>query len=254
MYRVATVHLTADLSGRDPDAGPKDRGEMSAGELMLRLEQFRDLNLTETGELDPYLEVTTPSGRFHVRTNRGRLLLYNARAPLEPYAELTPAEIIVQLERTPGSSAPFVRAPETMEQPAGQRRGTQRAIAAGILAVGLLINAYTIYSVTYVQSVNAKPNVTLLTDAKEIAARRTELVGTYVTGDRTGDRVITLQADGRVTFSELGRPGSLSELTDTYQIGRRGAKLCLVTGDGSVIDVANLENLSYFRDSYRRKS
>jgi hypothetical protein len=254
MYRVVTFNLTSDASDLDPEAGAIERGEMTAGELMLLLERFRDLNLVETGEDDPYIELTAPSGKFHIRTTLGRLLLYNARASLEPYIELTPTEIVIQLERSVGSVAPFAPRPEPEAAAAARRRpATQRAIAAGILAAGLLINAYTIYSVTYVQSVNVKPNVTLLTEPKEIAARRTELVGTYVTGDRTGDRVISLQADGHVQFAEIGRPGSMSEVKDTYQIGRRGPKLCLVTGDGSVIDVVNLESLTYFRDSYRRK-
>jgi hypothetical protein len=252
MYRVVTFNLTPDASDLDAEAGAIERGEMTAGELMLLLERFRDLNLVETGEDDPYIELTAPSGKFHIRTTLGRLLLYNARASLEPYIELTPTEIVIQLERSVGSVAPFAPRPES-EAAARRRPSTQRAIAAGILAAGLLINAYTIYSVTYVQSVNVKPNVTLLTDAREITARRTELVGTYVTGDRTGDRVISLQADGHVQFAEVGRPGSMSEVKDTYQIGRRGPKLCLVTGDGSVIDVVNLENLTYFRDTYRRK-
>lgn len=259
MYHVATVHLTPDASDLDPAAGTVDRGEMSAGEVGLLLESFRNLNLVETGDGDPYVEITGPSGKFHVRTSRRRLFLYNARAPMEPYVELTPAEIVAQLERSVVTAPPFRLAPAPAapepDAPALRRSaGAQRAIAAGILGVGLLINAYTIYAVTSTDSVNVRPNVTLLTDAKEIASRRTEIVGTYVTGDRTGDRSITIRSDGRVAFAELGRSGGGGELTDTYQLGRRGTKLCLVTGDGSVIDVVNLESLSYFRDNYRRKS
>lgn len=254
MYRVATVNLTADASDLEPDAGTIDHGEMSAGEVVLLLERFRDLHLVETGESDPCVEIVAPTGKFRIRTSLGRLFLYNARATQEPYAELTPAEIVVQLARSAVSPIPSPPPAEPEVPPSRGKSAAQRAIAAGILAAGLLINAYTVYTVSYTESVNVKPNVTLLTDAKDVAARRIEITGTYATGNRVGDRVIAIRPDGRVEFSEVGRSGGLSELSDTYQLGRRGTRLCLLTGDGSVIDVLNLETLTYFRDTYRRKS
>ncbi len=254
MYRVSTVHLSADATHADPQAGTIELGELSAGEVVLLLEHFRDLNMIENLEADPYIEIYGHSGKFHIRAGRRRLFLYNARDTVEPYAELTPAEIIIQLERDAVTVAPFVRPRIEPEDRPRMRPSFQRGIAVAILTVGLLVNSYTVYSVTYVEVVNQKPDLALLTEAGDIAARRTEVAGTYATGERTGDRVITLSPDGRVQFSEVGRTSRIAEVPETYQIGRSRGKLHLLTSAGDPIEILNLETLVCYRDTYRRRS
>jgi hypothetical protein len=252
MYRVTTNHLSADAAHADPGVASIGLGEIPAAELQVLLERFRQLDVIENHESDPYIEITSRQGKFHVRAGRGKLYLYNARDTIEPYAELTPAEIIGQLDRDLSLESPLITA-EGSTAPARPRSTAQRSIAIAILAAGLLVNAYTVYSVSYTESVKQKPDVTLLTDAKEIAARTTELVGSYATGDRPGDRLITIRAEGRVEFSEVGRAGRFTDSADTYRVGRHKGKTCLLTGDNDVIEVRNLETLEYFRDRYRRR-
>ncbi len=253
MYRVATVHLSADASRADPSLDSTPLGEISASEISGLLERFRRLSVAENHEAEPYLEIIGRSGKFHVRTGRGKLYLYNARDSVEPYAELTPAEILAQLERLPGTVAPFAvrtESGETARPPA--RFSSHRGIAAAILAAGLLLNGYTVYSVSSVESVQQKSDVKLLTDAREAAARRAELAGTYATGGAIGDRIIVVLPDGRVDFSEVGRKSQGAVPPDTSKLGRRGSKLCLVTGESGLIDVPNIDTLVYYRDTYRR--
>lgn len=252
MYRVSTIHLSADAAHADPSVAAIDLGEIPAPQLQALLERFRQLDVIENHESDPYLEITSRMGKFHVRTGRGKLYLYNARDTVEPYAELTPVEILAQLESHPRAEDPLVTADGTTA-PARPRSTAQRGIAIAILAAGLSVNAYTVYSVSYVESVKQKPNVTLLTDAKEISARTTELAGSYATGDRPGDRIITIKDGGRLEFSEVGRAGKSTESADTFRVGRLKGKTCLLTGDNDVIEVRNLETLEYFRDRYRRR-
>ena len=83
-------------------------------------------------------------------------------------------------------------------------------------------------------------------------------------GAQPGDRVITVGADGRVTFAEVGAATSLNNGTDTYRLGRHEKKarspsassdtgrLCLTTTDSGVIDILNIDTLIYYRDTYRR--
>ena len=64
--------------------------------------------------------------------------------------------------------------------------------------------------------------------------------------------MITVGPDGHVRFSEIGLKHGVGENTTTYQIGKHGAKLCLLTADSGVVDVLNRETLSYYQDTYRR--
>jgi hypothetical protein len=263
MYQVSTVHLTADATRADPAVDVVDRGVLSAGELVLLLERFQELDLPGDHAAGPYIEVLGASGKCRIRTRGKKLFLEDARASAESCAELTPSEIIIQLERNVVTLAPFGVPPlavaplgEAAKDPADQprtRSSFQPVIAAAILAASLLLNGHTVYSVSRIERVNRKPDAILLTDATEISGRRSEIAGTYVTGNQPGDRVITVQPDGRLEFSEVGRKSGTGATSAAYQIGRQGKKICLVTGDDDLILVANIDTLVCYRDTYRRK-
>lgn len=254
MYHVSTVHLSPDAAQADAAFGTVDRAEMTADELTALLDRFALVDAVENQTAEPFVIVTGRSGKFHVRTGRGKLYLYNARASVEPYAELTSTEIIAQLERDSVTAAPFSVATDTPSaEPARPPPAPHRAIAAAILAAGVALNGYTLYSVFYTEKVNERPPLTLIIDQAEASARGREIVGTYATGDRPGDRIITIKTDGRVQFSEIGVKAGVAENADTFRLGRRGTRLCLSTVDSGVIDVVNLETLAYYGDTYRRR-
>jgi hypothetical protein len=122
-----------------------------------------------------------------------------------------------------------------------------------MLLVGLALNGYILYSVFYVESVNKKPEVKLLSDAEEVRTREAALAGSYSTGTKTGDRVIEVTATGQVRFYELGAKGPINDSSDTYQLGRHDGQLCLaLTNDTGVIDLAG-DTLVYYRDVYLKR-
>jgi hypothetical protein len=249
MFRVTTLNLSADTTQAGTALGHSEVGELSREQFIALLEQFRRLDPVLNQEADPQVVVVGRAGRFLVRTGREKLFLYHARDAIEPYAELTAAEIADQLDRSTVTAPPFSTAPAP-EPPAPA--APHRGIAVAILVVGLLLNGYTLYSVFYTDSVTEKPVVTLLTDAKELAARRNEVVGTFATGDQPGDRAIHVQPDGRIRFFEIGSKDSVTNNTDTYQVGRHAKNFCLMTRESGVVDIGAPDTLVYFRDAYRR--
>lgn len=254
MYQVSTFNLSRDARQAAPAFGAVDLGAIAAPDLLALLERFRGLDAAQNQLAEPHLVITGHSGKFHVRTGQGKLFLYNARDTVEPYAELTPPEILVQLERATVTVAPFLLSGESPVSSASLRvrPAPRRALAASLLVASLALNGYTLYSAFYTERVEERPAVVLVTDQAEAAARRREIAGTYATGTRPGDRVIVVRADGRVEFSEVGITGRINANTDTYQLGRHGAKFRLSTHDSGVVDVLNLETLVYYRDTYRR--
>ncbi len=254
MYRVSTVNLSADATQADVAFGTAELGELPPGDVIALLERFRGLDVIQNQEVDPHVVLIGRSGKFHVRTGQGKLFLYNARATIEPYAELTAPEIIAQLERDNVTVAPFAHPGDTDSPGSARTRpAAHHGIAAAILVAGLSLNGYTLYSAFYTEKVNERPAVTLVVDAAEASARQREIAGTYATGDRPGDRVIIVKPDGHVEFSEIAAKGLIAESRDTYRLGRRNTKLCLVTPTSGVVDLLNLETLTYYGDTYRRK-
>lgn len=126
------------------------------------------------------------------------------------------------------------------------------ALAFALLLAALGLNAYTLHSASSAERVEEKAPPVLLPDPLELAARLREVSGSYATGSQPGDRVITVTADGKIHFSELGPREKFTRTTDTFQLSRRDPKFCLITAASGVIDLLNPDTLLYFRDTYRR--
>jgi hypothetical protein len=248
MYRVATTHLGPDARRISLGGETMDRGEMGAADLTVLLDAFVEIDPAENEEHDPNVVVEGRGAKLIIRTSRGRLQVYDVRDHAAPGIEMTVAGILERLDRALDSNLPLA---SEGEQPAPT--APHRGIAFAMLLVGLALNGYILYSVFYVESVNKKPEVNLLSDAEDVKARETALAGTYATGAKTGDRVIELTAAGQVHFYEIGSKGPINDSKDSFVIGRHDGQLCLaLTNDVGVIDLVG-ETLVYYKDVYQRR-
>lgn len=128
------------------------------------------------------------------------------------------------------------------------------AIAVACLAASAALAAHTVRTARAIDDVRARPAIPAVADAAEAAARVRELAGTYATGTRPGDRVLTVRREGVVEFSEVGRAGgTAAPPAEPFTLGRQGKALCLVLREGEPIEVVNLGTIIYGRDTYRRR-
>ncbi len=247
MYRVTTSHLGPDARRVNPASEDLDRGELSSAELTILLDAFIEIDPAENEEHDPHVVVAGRGAKLIIRTSRGRLQVYDVRDHAAPAVELSVAKIIERLDLVE-TAAPFARQEEEQPPPTAPHRG----IAFAMLTLGLILNGYILYSVFYVESVNKKVEVKLLTDADEVRAKETALAGVYATGPKTGDRVIEIDPTGQVRFYEMGAKGPINDSKDTYRIGRHDGLLCLTTVDSGVVDLVG-DTLVYYKDVYQRR-
>jgi hypothetical protein len=246
MYRVTTSRLGPDARRVRPGSEDKDRGDMTAAELTVLLDAFIEIDAADNEEHDPHIVVAGRGAKLIVRTSRGRLQVYDVRDHAAPAAEMSVAGLIERLDRVETNS-PFAPV-EDQPAPTAPHRG----IAFAMLALGLVLNGYILYSVFYVESVNKKVEVMLLTDADEVKAKEIALAGIYATGAKVGDRVIEVDANGGVRFYEVGAKGPINDSRDTYRVGRHDGLLCITTAESGVVDLVG-DALVYYKDVYQRR-
>ncbi len=246
MYRVTTSRLGPDARRINPTSENMDRGELSAADLTVLLDAFVEIDPADNEENDPSVVVTGRGAKLIIRTSRGRLQVYDVRDHAAPAAEMTVPGILARLDKVE-TTAPF---PTDDEQP--PPTAPHRGIAFAMLTLGLILNGYILYSVFYVESVNKKVEVKLLTDADEVKAKEAVLAGTYATGAKVGDRVIEVAATGQVRFYEIGSKGPINDSKDSYRIGRHDGLLCLTTAESGVVDLVG-DTLVYYKDIYQRR-
>lgn len=249
MFQVTTLNLTPDLRTAAPNLGSCDFGELTADQFLAMMENLRLIDPVQNHEADPQIVVEAPAGKFRIRTGQGKLFLYDARDTTAASVELEPEAIVRELEQ----AAP-VPSPEPAAAPSSApvQSAPHHGIAITILIAGLLLNGYTLYSVFYIDDVNKKPPIELVTDPKELAGLEQSVAGHYATGNAPGDRTISIGRDGRVRFFRVLGTGERMESDDTFRIGRHDGKVCLTMPDSGVIDVNNIDSIVYYRDIYRR--
>lgn len=246
MYRVTTTRLGPDGRRVNPTSEDMDRGELSAADLTVLLDAFAEIDPAENEEHDPHVLVAGRAAKLIVRTSRGRLQVYDVKDHAAPAAEMTVAALLARLDRVETNS-PFP-GDEAQPPPTAPHRG----IAFAMLTLGLVLNGYILYSVFYVESVNKKVEVKLLTDADEVKTKEAALAGAYATGSKVGDRVIEVDATGQVRFYEIGAKGPINDSKDSFRIGRHDGLLCLTTAESGVVDLVG-DTLVYYKDVYQRR-
>lgn len=247
MFNVTVINLTTDLRTARPDLGAHCLGTFDAAQLEAALETFRAIDPVQNLDAEPQVVVESRCGKYLVRTGQGKLFLYDARDSSIPYVELEPAQMVAALARSPTASD------RSADPTTPVRTSPHLAVGVTILAAGLLLSGYTVYSTFYVDDVNRLPPIQLVTDERELAGLRLSVVGHYVTGREPGDRGIVVTADGSVHFTKIVAGGERTDADDTYRIGRGSdGSVCLATTGSGVIDVRNIDTMVYYRDTYRR--
>lgn len=138
--------------------------------------------------------------------------------------------------------------------PSGRRRRARFAAAILLLTGAAGLAGFTTYrALRRPDAVATAPILAPVADATEAANRRREFAGTFATGDKPGDRTLTLHADGRVAYAELGTGSTVTGDADSYEVRRRDKKFALVTTRTGTIDFADLDTLTYWGDTYRRR-
>lgn len=125
-------------------------------------------------------------------------------------------------------------------------------LATAALLIGVGLAGVGVQRVSRIDDVNATPPIDWVTQTTELESLGASAVGRYITGKEPGDRGIEIRPDGRLRFFRILENSERSESEVSSRLGRINGRLNFVTPHEGLVEVVNIDNLSYYRDVYRR--
>lgn len=255
--KVSTVNLSSNLTSIDPVHGTVERGEMSVDALTDLLAVFSEIDPALNLEHDPRVLVRTKDAWYAIRTERGRLHLYDARDTSQPGTEMELAELLAAIQHAP-APAPVAEIPEPEFKSPPSRRRTKAALATALLLCGLGLNAWGVFQFFQRDQDEAPATYTPINDDESTTLYLRKLAGTHATGRAPGDRVIRITRDGRISFDVMVQDvgGEIRIARGPVQLcgfGRRAnGSICLTTANSGPVGIGADGSLFYSGDTYRR--
>lgn len=124
-------------------------------------------------------------------------------------------------------------------------------LAGTLFLAAIALNVWTVIRVQRTEPVEPPAAIPLLTDPADLAAAQKDVIGIYGTGEHSGDRLIVVEPGGIIRFSELGHATSRRD-TDTFQIGKVGRTLHLLTRTNGTVQFSGYDTVFYYGDRYMR--
>lgn len=244
-FPVVTHGISPDLKRIHPDFGRINRGDVSRAVLLQVLEKYRQLD-NEWGAFISRIEIEAETGKYVVRSADQQVTLALADQAGTPAVPLSVEQIMARLEQLPVISVAPVR-----PQPEPLWRSVATIV---LLCAGLGLGFHAWQRKPEPPADDQMTGVTFVTDPAEAAARQRSVTGLFATGQAPGDRHITISPKGHVVFAEFGARQSLGTNSDadSFRIGQRENRTCLVTSRSGVIEAAGPNIIVYYGDTYRR--
>lgn len=261
MFRVVLANLSADARAVAPLAHHEVR-DMPAGNLQALLENFCAIDPIENAVADTEIRVQVRSDSFLLRTERKKIILYDAQRrdlagqiltvarameELDGSAARARAEAILQAR---GATEPAPTGPELPAPAPPAAASKARLLALSVAAAGLLAALFQVASPGKAAGLPA--GFVPLAPA-ELAERQAQLAGVYLTGNAPGQHGIVVADPAQLKLFELGTVEAPRIIYAAYQLGRVGGKLGFATDQpGGVIAVTAGGQLVYCGETYQR--
>ena len=242
-FPVLTFGLSPDLKRVHPAFGKINRGDVSRRRLLEVLEFYRKLE-TDAEPSASWFVIEGEMGRFVIRAVDKQLTLGLEGDPPAQRVPLTTEQILARIEEVPAISVAPKRPPA--------EPWSRSVITLVLLCAGVALMVHALKPLVVPARPRVANDVEIVIDPADYRTRLGAVTGTFATGDQAGDRHLTVAVNEHVVFVEIGPRQSLGSGADSFRIGRRDQRTCLVTPRSGVIEVVDANTLLYFGDTYRR--
>lgn len=261
MYKVILINLAPDARSFVP-LGHVERRGVTTEDLAALLRNFCAVDPVENTAADAEIRVQVRHESYLIRTEQGKLILYDAHHRDLPAQIFTVEQGMAELD---GSAAalrtkailaartearPAEPAAPLLQPPVSATPSKPRMIALVVVA------ALELVAIVFLAGPfdgDEHPTGFVRIDAGERAALENKLAGVYLTGNEPGQHGIVVTGPGELKLFELGAVEAPRVVYASYHLGRVGPLLCLATDQpGGVIEVTDEGNLNYGGETFLR--
>ena len=259
MYNVILINLAPDARSFVSLAQIERRG-VGTEELVVLLRNFCEVDPVENTTADAEIRVQVRNESYLIRTEQGKLILYDAHRRDLPAQIFTVDQAMAELDGTAAAhrtqtilavraEAESAQITPVRSERASPAPGKPRLFALTATVVVLL--AAIIY-LTEPFGGDGRLEGFVRVERAERAGLEAKLTGVYLTGNEPGQHGIVVTGPGELKLFELDAVEAPRVVYATYQLGRVGPKLCLATDQpGGVIEVTADGNFTYCGEAYQ---
>ena len=238
-YIVTLLQLKANALGLAAADEKIELGNLSAEEVYQLASNLLLLNTVTPLTDEPGIIVRRGDKGWRISLHGGRLCLYHSTSRLDEYWAVGKVKELASL--------PPFRPLAPVPRPAPPLAGTTatpwsstRTVAelAGLFTLGLALIALGFwYGLPHKKLSDLPADVVVVKSSQEIAAIFSALAGSYATGKKPGDSIVTISPQGLVTIGAIGKDGKVSKprLEAQAQAARRGSLAAVLVPTVGVI-------------------
>jgi hypothetical protein len=241
IYRVTLVQLKADAAALAPAVEKLELGLITDDEIFRLAGNLLKLNVAHDPKAEPGIIVYRGDKGWRIAVRAGRLCMYKSTSLFDEYWTLESPAGLAQLPPfAVSSNAPT---PKTIRGRTGaaKNQSVVRTVVevAGMFAVGVvLIMVGFWYGLPHRKLSDLPPDIVVVTADSERSLVFNALAGSYVTGKKPGDAIVTISADGHVSLGRIGSDGKPSAPTveEQARAARKGNLAVIVTKFGNIAE------------------
>lgn len=242
IYRVTLVQLKADATAIAPSSEKLELGLISDEEVFRLAGNLLKLNFADQPKAEPGIIVHRGDKGWRIVVRAGRLCMHKSTSLFDEFWTVENAPGLAHLPPFAASIASSSTRPARGQTASSKGNSILRTVAevAGLFALGVvLIMVGFWYGLPHRKLSDLPPDVIVVTADSERASVFTAVAGSYVTGRKPGDAIVTITPDGRASLGRLGKDGKVA----TWQIpeeqaraARKGNLAVIVTSFGNIVE------------------
>ena len=238
-YKVTLVQLKANALGLAPAGEKLELGYLPLEEICRLAGNLQLLSTIADAKAEPGIIVHRGDKGWRIAVHSGRLCLHKSTSTFDEYWTVENAKGLLDLPpfRTEAEAPQVTKRIRVGE--AGQYEGF-RAIGEVVglfaLGVGLIVVGFW-FGLPHKRLGDPPSDVIEVTSASEQTSIFTAVAGSYATGKKPGESIVTITSDGRVSLGVIGKDGkpAVPRIQEQARAARKGTLAAVVVPSIGVI-------------------